>query len=150
MRPDSYPYKNYTTLFLGIQWVLQEYLIHLPHQTAIFASTFFSIWEPLMNDLGESETDLIKVQETLQFKQPLHKIVKHIHFKAQQELYEQVLDCGFQCLLHQSEPLCISNLALPVSSQELHLFLLFCYRLCSGNIYCQGSADLSDLVANES
>ncbi|KAL6061537.1 hypothetical protein QOT17_012849 [Balamuthia mandrillaris] len=48
---DTYPYPCETTLFSGFRLVLEEYLLKLaPHQTAIFASTFFSVWEPLMDE----------------------------------------------------------------------------------------------------
>lgn len=49
--PDSYTRGGPTTLFSGFRWVLERY-IQRPgeaHQMAIFTSTLFSIWEPLMD-----------------------------------------------------------------------------------------------------
>jgi hypothetical protein len=52
-QPAEYPYANSdrTSLFSGFRWILRHYLLRPggTHQTTIFTSTMFSVWEPLLD-----------------------------------------------------------------------------------------------------
>jgi hypothetical protein len=53
-KPPDYPYHDSTTLFSGFRWVLQEFLeLTDTHHTAIFASTYFSVWAPILDELKQ-------------------------------------------------------------------------------------------------
>ncbi|KAL6074521.1 hypothetical protein QOT17_004240 [Balamuthia mandrillaris] len=199
---DTYPYPCETTLFSGFRWVLEEYLLKLaPHQTAIFASTFLSVWEPLMDEnlysrekpsiakvilkhtltssnliqvlmeMGEDTSKLnedhpilslwcgrpglffdfflfefLVLRKSVQAS-PLQDVLQQTHAKAEQHLYEKVLDPALR-KLEKLDKLQMSNLSFGVTGKELCYFLVFSSRICGGNILCQGSSALSELVAN--
>ncbi|KAL6043846.1 hypothetical protein QOT17_023635 [Balamuthia mandrillaris] len=50
--------------------------------------------------------------------------------------------------LEKLDKLQMSNLRFGVTGKELCYFLVFSSRICGGNILCQGSSALSELVAN--
>jgi len=63
-KPSGYPYSGPTTLFSGFRWILQEYLDAAgSYQTAVFTSTFFSVWEPLMDasKYSREKRDILRV-----------------------------------------------------------------------------------------
>lgn len=48
--PPNYPYRRPTTLFTGFRTVVEVFLIvHAKFQTTVLLSTYFSVWEPLLN-----------------------------------------------------------------------------------------------------
>jgi len=194
--PVGYGYATPTTLFSAFRWVLETYLTQPDtHQTTIFASTYFSVWEPLLDESTYSrdkpaieriylsgQLSLPDLVQVLKDKHPAaeveSKVVKGIlknwqgrpgfffdHFlrcfystpsdfpllKRVEEADTQAresLYALFDPALERLKKLRFTGdtTGVPVTGEEVSLFLYFSARIRGGNIYC-ASNELAQLVS---
>jgi hypothetical protein len=87
--PDGYDYAAPTTLFSAFRWVLEGYLKQPDtHQTTVFASTYFSVWEPLLDESTYSRQKPAINRIVLSERLSLHDLVTVLKDKHPAEQVE--------------------------------------------------------------